>query len=57
MEMVPPPLADLVTPWGVPPGLLLSKREAIGDAHSSTTVRKFCGSVLTTLRIVPHAVF
>lgn len=52
MATVLPLLADLVTPWGGRPG----KREAVGDAHSPTTVRKFCGSVLTTLRMVPHAV-
>lgn len=52
----PAALADLVTPWGVLPRLLLSKREAIADAHSLATGRMFCGSGPTTLGIAPHEI-
>lgn len=42
--------------WGVLSRILLSNGEALGDAHSPTTVRMLCVSLLTTLGIAPHEV-
>lgn len=50
----PAALADLVTPWGVLPRLLLSRREATVDAHSLAIGRVLCGSGPTMLGIAPH---
>lgn len=52
----PTALADLVTPWGVLPRLLLSKREAIGDTHSLAIGIMFCGSGPTMLGLTPHEI-